>query len=102
MHEAVLGFDMLENILFSSDTAHHHHFQTEEELIERFHPGQQITNKIRPLEENPAIEKKNQKKKARTNKGTCKGKGNYLTSVAKQAKTAFLHGPTVWKSPINP
>ena len=23
-----------------------------------------------------------------------------LTSVAKQAKTAFLHGPTVWKSPI--
>ena len=29
-----------------------------------------------------------------------KGKGNYLTSVAKQAKTAFLHGPTVWKSPI--
>ena len=24
-----------------------------------------------------------------------KGKGNYLTSVAKQAKTAFLHGPTV-------
>ena len=27
----------------------------------------------------------------------CKGKdkGNYLTSVAKQAKTAFLHGPTV-------
>ena len=28
-----------------------------------------------------------------------KGKGNYLTSVAKQAKTAFLHGPTVWKSP---
>ena len=29
-----------------------------------------------------------------------KGKGTYLTSVAKQAKTAFLHGPTVWKSPI--
>ena len=29
-----------------------------------------------------------------------KGKGNYLTSVAKQAKTAFLHGPTVLKSPI--
>ena len=29
-----------------------------------------------------------------------KGKGNYLTSAAKQAKTAFLHGPTVWKSPI--
>ena len=28
------------------------------------------------------------------------GTGNYLTSVAKQAKTAFLHGPTVWKSPI--
>ena len=26
-----------------------------------------------------------------------KGKGDYLTSVAKQAKTAFLHGPTVWK-----
>ena len=32
-------------------------------------------------------------------KGKGKGKGNYLTSVAKQAKTAFLHGPTVWKSP---
>ena len=29
-----------------------------------------------------------------------KGKGNYLTSVAKQAKTAFLHGPTVCRSPI--
>ena len=27
-------------------------------------------------------------------------KVSYLTSVAKQAKTAFLHGPTVWKSPI--
>ena len=25
---------------------------------------------------------------------------SYLTSVAKQAKTAFLLGPTVWKSPI--
>ena len=25
---------------------------------------------------------------------------SYLTSVAKQAKTAFLHGPTVWKSLI--
>ena len=30
---------------------------------------------------------------APTSKG--KGKGDYLTSVAKQAKTAFLHGPTV-------
>ena len=29
-----------------------------------------------------------------------KVKVSYLTSVAKQAKTAFLHGPTVWKSPI--
>ena len=29
-----------------------------------------------------------------------KVKVSYLTSVAKQAKTAFLHGPTVCKSPI--
>ena len=29
-----------------------------------------------------------------------KVKVSYLTSVAKQSKTAFLHGPTVWKSPI--
>ena len=29
-------------------------------------------------------------------------KGNYLSSVAKQAKTAFLQGPTMWKSPIKP
>ena len=28
-----------------------------------------------------------------------KVKVSYLTSVAKQAKTAFLHGLTVWKSP---
>ena len=32
-------------------------------------------------------------KREKAKKG--KGKGNYLTSVAKQAKTAFLHGPTV-------
>ena len=30
-----------------------------------------------------------------------KGKGNYLTSVAKQAKTAFLHGPTVYRKKKN-
>ena len=29
-----------------------------------------------------------------------KVKVSYLTSVAEQAKTSFLHGPTVWKSPI--
>ena len=29
-----------------------------------------------------------------------KVKVSYLTLVAKQAKTAFIHGPTVWKSPI--
>ena len=29
-----------------------------------------------------------------------KVKVSYLTSVAKQAKTAFLRWPTVWKSPI--
>ena len=29
-----------------------------------------------------------------------KVKVSYLTLVTKQAKTAFLHGPTVWKSPI--
>ena len=28
------------------------------------------------------------------------GPGPALMSVAKQAKIAFLHGPTVWKSPI--
>ena len=33
--------------------------------------------------------------RSRQCKGKGKGKGNYLTSVAKQAKTAFLHGPTV-------
>ena len=32
--------------------------------------------------------------------GKRKVKVAYLTSVAKQAKTAFLQGPTVWKSPI--
>ena len=50
-------------ILFSSDTAHHHHFHTEEELIERFKAGQQIMNKIRPLEENVLIKKKHKRKK---------------------------------------
>ena len=38
--------------------------------------------------------------KPKSNSKKVKVKVSYLTSVAKQAKTAFLHGPTVWKSPI--
>ena len=36
--------------------------------------------------------------KVTKNKKKKKEKGSYLTSVAKQAKTAFLHGPMAWKS----